>query len=399
MAQDKSLVIIDSDESTRNLVGSFVRAFPGGRVAAESGDFALGMKLARQFRPSLLMVELTADDDRIKAVEAFHYEFPSTAILATSKETSSDIVLRSMRAGASEFLKRPIDSDEAKKAVERLLRVSSAGTTASGRVIAVFSNKGGTGSSTVAVNLAVALAQVSGQGVALADFDTHGGEVSVMLNLQAPRTLADLVTGVNKLDAAVVQSTLVKHPTTGLYVLCEPERPEQMEGVTGARIHEILSHLTSSFPYVVCDLSHSFNDVSLEIFDAARNILVTTLLNLPAIRSSRRCLDVFRQLNYLRDEEKVRIVINRYVPNRDIDVSQLEETLHYPVYWKIPNDYATVIDAVNTGTPVNEVNPDSDVARSLRSMATDLCGMEMAVTENHSRSSGGLFGKLLGKKR
>jgi pilus assembly protein CpaE len=149
---------------------------------------------------------------------------------------------------------------------------------------------------------------------------------------------------------------------------------------------------------VICDLSHSFNDVSLEIFDAARNILVTTLLNLPAIRSSRRCLEVFKQLNYLRDEDKVRIVINRYVPNRDIDVSQLEETLHYPVFWKIPNDYATVIDAVNTGTPVNDVNPDSEVARSFRALAADLSGVEMAVTDNN-RASGGLFGKLLGKKR
>jgi Flp pilus assembly CpaE family ATPase len=122
------------------------------------------------------------------------------------------------------------------------------------------------------------------------------------------------------------------------------------------------------------------------------------LLNLPAIRSSRRCLEVFKQLNYLRDEDKVRIVINRYVPNRDIDVSQLEETLHYPVFWKIPNDYATVIDAVNTGTPVNDVNPDSEVARSFRALAADLSGVEVAVSDNN-RASGGLFSKLLGKKR
>ena len=398
MAQDKSLVIIDTDDSTRSLIGSFVRAFPGGRVAAESGDFNLGMKLARQFRPSLLVVELNGDEDRIKALETFHYEFPNTSIIATSGETSSDAVLRSMRAGAQEFLRRPVDSDEAKNAIDRLLRAGGMGQATGGRVIAVFSNKGGTGSSTVAVNLAVALAQVTGQSVCLADFDTHGGEVGVMLNVEAHRTLADLMTGVGKLDAAVVQSTLMKHPSSGLYVLCEPERPEQMEGVTGARIHEILQHLTGSFPYVVCDLSHSFNDVSLEIFDSARNILVTTLLNLPAIRSSRRCLEVFKQLNYLRDEDKVRIVINRYVPNRDIDVSQLEETLHYPVYWKIPNDYATVIDAVNTGTPVNDVNPDSEVAKSFRALAAELAGIEMAVA-SENRNSGGLFGKLLGKKR
>src|SRR4029077_3184128 len=134
-------------DSTGGVVGSFVASFPGGRVAAESGDFNLGMKLARQFRPSLLVVELNGDDDRIKALETFRYEFPNTAIIATSSDTGSDTVLRSMRAGAQEFLKRPVDSDEAKRPIERLLRVTGAGNAVGGRVIAVFSNKGGTGSS------------------------------------------------------------------------------------------------------------------------------------------------------------------------------------------------------------------------------------------------------------
>jgi pilus assembly protein CpaE len=289
-----------------------------------------------------------------------------------------------------------VDSSEAKRAIERLLRLTAAGAAAGGKVIAVFSNKGGTGTSTLAVNLAVALAQVTNQGVALADFDSQAGEVSLFLNLQPTRTIADLVTGQGKIDSAVVQAALVKHPS-GVYVLCEPERPEQTEGITGTRVHEVLAQLTSSFPYVVCDLSHSFNDVSLEIFDSARHILVVTLLNLPAIRSARRCLDVFRQLNYLRDEDKVRLVINRYLPSRDIDVSQLEETLHYPVFWKVPNDYATVIDAVNSGLPVHEVNADSEVARSLRGLAADLAGLEADAIQ--SDKAGGFFGKLMGRKR
>jgi pilus assembly protein CpaE len=396
VAPEKSLVIIDSDEPTRALFTTIGNALPGGRVAAESADFALGMKLARQVRPAILVVEIVPDEERLKAIERFHLEYPGTAILATSKDASTETVLKCVRSGAQEFLPRPVDSDEARKAVDRLMRVSAGAMAAGGKIIAVFSNKGGTGTSTLAVNLAVSLAQVTGQGVALADFDNQAGEVSLFLNLRPTRTIADLASGQGKLDSAVVQSALVKHPS-GVYVLCEPERPEQTEGITGPRVHEILGQLTSSFPYVVCDLSHSFNDVSLEVFDSARHILVVTLLNLPAIRSARRCLDVFRQLNYLRDEEKVRLVINRYLPNRDIDVSQLEETLRYSVSWRIPNDYATVIDAVNSGLPVHEVNPDSEVARSFRALASELAGVEIE-TEN-SRASGGLFGKLLGRKR
>jgi pilus assembly protein CpaE len=396
VAPDKSLVIIDSDDSTRAMFGSLAHALPGGRVAADSADFGLGMKLARQTRPAMLVAEVV-DDEHLKALERFHVEFPGTVILATSKNASAENVLKCVRAGAQEFLPRPVDGDEAQKAVDRLLRVLAGAGGSGGKIIAVFSNKGGTGTSTLAVNLAVSLAQVTGQGVALADFDTQAGEVSLFLNLTPTRTLADLSAGQGKLDSAVVQSALVKHPS-GVYVLCEPERPEQTESINGPRVHEILGQLTSSFPYVVCDLTHSFNDVSLEVFDTARHILVVTLLNLPAIRSARRCLDVFRQLNYLRDEDKVRLVINRYLPNRDIDVSQLEETLRYPVFWKVPNDYATVIDAVNSGLPVNEVNADSEVARSFRSLAASLAGIE-ATAEETPKATGGLVGKLFGRKR
>jgi pilus assembly protein CpaE len=327
------------------------------------------------------------------AIERFTAEFPTTAVMATAPGGDAETVLKSVRAGAKEYLSRPVEDDEIRKAVDRLFRQSGPRKAAASKVISIFSNKGGTGTSTIAVNLAVALSRVSGKDVALADFDHHAGEVSLFLNLAPSRTVADLVAGSAKLDAASVQSALVKHDS-GVFVLCEPDRPEQTEGITGPRIHESLEHLTSSFSYVVCDLSHSFNDVTLEVFDNSSNILVVTLLNLPAIRSSHRCIEVFKQLNYLQDERRVRMVVNRYLPNRDIDVAQLEETLHYPVYWKVPNDYPTVIDAVNSGLPIEEVDPDSEVAQCYRTMAADLAGIEIET----ATSSGGIFSKLLGRK-
>lgn len=396
MAQEKSLVIIDSDDSTRGMLAKLVGTLPNARVAADSADFAHGLRLVRQTRPAMVVVEV-ADEEQIRALERLHLELPAITLLVSCKDTSREMVLKCVRAGAQEFLERPVKGDEAGKAIERLLRTAGGASAGGSKLIAVFSNKGGTGTSTLAVNLAVALAQVTGQGVALADFDTQAGEVSLFLDARPTRTLADLAASKTKLDSAVVQSALVKHPS-GVYVLCGAERPEQNESIGVERLHEILEHLTGSFPYVVCDLTHSFSDASLEVFDNARHILVLTLLNLPAIRSARRCLHIFRELNYLRDEDKVRLVVNRYLPNKDIDVSQLEETLRFPVYWKIPNDYATVIDAVNTGTPIQDVNPDSEVARSLRKMAADLAGLDEEAADT-AKESGGLFGKLLGRKR
>ncbi len=394
MAEDRSLVIIEPDEKTRQRLVKIAQSLAGVTVAAESADLTLGMKLARQTRPALLVVAAEPEDEALVAIERFHADFPAVAIIASAAGNGTESVLKCVRAGAREYVPRPVADDEARRALDRVLRQLTTQKTGVSKVIAVFSNKGGTGASTVAVNLAVALSKVTGKDVALADFDRHAGEVSLHLNVRPTKTLADLVATTGKLDGMTVQSSLVKHET-GVFVLCEPERLEQTESITASRVREILEHLSSSFAYVVCDLSHSFDDVALEVFDASSTILVVTLLNLPAIRSAHRCIGVFRQLNYLRDENKVRLIVNRYMPNRDIDVAQLEETLQHPVFWKVPNDYQTVIDAVNSGMPIDEVNADSEVAHSYRRLAATLSGIEVAPA---AAQSGGIFARLLGRK-
>jgi len=395
VAEDRSLVIIEPDDKIRQQLVKVAQSLPGVSVAADSAELTLGMKLARQTRPAVLIVGMEPEEEALVAVDRFHAEIPGTAILACVKSLGeAEVLMKCVRAGAKEFMARPASEEDARRAIERLLRQLTSQKVGTSQIISVFSNKGGTGTSTVAVNLAVALSKVTSKDVALADFDRNSGEVTLHLNLRPTKTLADLAAVPGKLDGATVQSTLVKHDT-GVFVLCEPDRPEQAENINAKRVREILDHLSGSFQYVVCDMSHSFDDVALEIFDASTTILIVTLLNLPAIRSAHRCIEVFRQLNYLRDEQKVRLLVNRYLPNRDIDVAQLEDTLRHPVFWKVPNDYQTVIDAVNSGMPIEEVGGESEVAQAFRSLAGALAGVE---STNSTVQSSGLFARLLGRK-
>jgi Flp pilus assembly CpaE family ATPase len=107
---------------------------------------------------------------------------------------------------------------------------------------------------------------------------------------------------------------------------------------------------------------------------------------------------VFRQLNYLRDQEKVRLVVNRYLPQKDIGVEQLEDALHYPVYWRIPNDYANMSDAINAGLPVSEIDAEADVTKSFDRLASELAGIEAPITEE-AHTGKGFFDKLLRRGR
>jgi Flp pilus assembly CpaE family ATPase len=180
-----------------------------------------------------------------------------------------------------------------------------------------------------------------------------------------------------------------------VFVLAGPERPEQME-TSSRRVNEVLSSMREAFPYTVVDNGHGFSDVNLEVFDLADHIVVVVLLNLPSIRAAQRCLEVFRQLNYLRDQEKVKLVVNRYLPQKDIGIEQLEDALHYPVYWRIPNDYANMSDAINAGMPVAEIDSEADVTRAFDQLASDLAGVTAPVMEE-TKQGKGLLGKIFGR--
>ena len=387
MSASFTAVVIDTDDSSRSSLITQLRTMPGVKVEADAGDLQLGMKLARQVRPTLLVLEAKPLDEALAAAERFHLENPATSIFILSSDTQPNTILRSLRAGAKEFLPRPVPNVEFGAAVEKLLKQADRNAGGRGKVVAVFSNKGGVGTTSVSANLAVALSRVTGKEVALADLDLQAGDVSIFMNARPLKTLADVCAGTTRIDSAQITGALVKH-NSGVYVLAGPEKPEQTEVVKPAKVNEILTTMRDSFPFVVVDNGHGFSDVNLEVFDLADQILVVVLLNLPSIRAAQRCLDVFRQLNYLRDQEKVRLVVNRYMPQQDIGVEQLEEALHYPVYWRIPNDYANMSDAINSGMPVAEIDPESEVTKSFDQLASELAGIEVPVMEEEKAGKG-----------
>ena len=393
MSSKFTAVVIDSDDSARNSLITQLKTTPGVTVEADAPDLALGMKLARQIRPTLLVLELKPLDEALAAAERYHLENPNTTIFLTSSDSTPNTILRAMRAGAKEYLPRPVSNADLTAAVDKLMKIADR-TVGGGRnkTIAVFSNKGGVGTTSVSVNLSVALARVTGKEVALADLDLQSGDVSIFMNSRPTKTIADLCTTTGRIDSTAVTGALVRHDS-GVFVLAGPERPEQIEGIKPGRVNEVLSSMRESFPYTVVDNGHGFSDVNLEVFDLADHILVVVLLNLPSIRAAQRCLDVFRQLNYLRDQEKVKLVVNRYLPQKDIGIEQLEEALHYPVYWRIPNDYANMSDAINAGMPVADIDVESDVTRSFDSLASDLAGVAAPV-EDEKKVEKGFLNKM-----
>ena len=393
-------LLILEDEANLRATRSALDGLPGVKVLGERTDLRNGLLLARQLRPRIVLLDLPAAyEDALTAAGNFKLDAPESALFLLSNSLDPQLLLRAIRAGAQEVLKKPLDRGLLQEAIERVSRsgaARSAGGTQARSILTVFSNKGGMGVTTVAANLAVAMkTQYELGSVVLADFDQASGDAANVLGMKADRSVSDLVRA-QRLDSAALHMNLLRH-VSGISVLAQPDELSQMEMLAPAQVGEILDSLSASFEAVVVDAPHTFDEVSLEIFDRSSTILVMLELSIPSIRAARRALDVFDRLHYTSVPGRIQVVVNRYSGGREfITLAQLEETLQVRPFATIENDYRRVFASVNSGRPLCLDDPDSAAARDLSALAGKLLNRETAVkTEEQRPVRRGLFGRMV----
>jgi pilus assembly protein CpaE len=319
----------------------------------------------------------------------------STFIVGTAVRADPELMLRALRAGIHEFLQLPLVDPDFAAAIERLVRRAEADVR-NGQIFAVYSAKGGVGSTTIAVNLAYALAVAHMHGdVALADLVTGSGDVRVHLNLKPAYDRSDLVHKLDRIDSALMHSVLTAHDG-GLSVLPGTEAGELDPPLDGVSTRVIAGQLRNDFSFVVLDCERQLGEGTLAALEAADRILVVTELNVAALRSTQRILAVARRLGYR--DEKLCLVVNRYQSGEVLSATDVQDVLHHEIFWRLPNDYRTVADALTKGVPIAEHDGKSKLAASYRQLAEKLGGTSGPPTRNGSGAAGrtrlgGLFAR------
>jgi pilus assembly protein CpaE len=315
-------------------------------------------------------------------------------LIGSAPQADADLILTGMRAGVQEFLICPPDPTDFAAALDRLVR--RAGTeTQRGLVMAVFSGKGGLGTTSVAINLAYAMAvNHPTRRVALADFVVGGGDSRVFLNLKPSYDVGDLVTKMDRIDQDLLMSVL---STTdgGVWVLPASERAEVAEMLDAASSASIINHLRAHFN-VVIDCEHHMSERTLAAFDSADRIVLVTQLTIPALSSTKRTLELCERLGY--PESKIFVVVNRHHSGDIVALGDAKEVLKRDVFWRIPNDYRAFTDALTRGKPVVEKDSAAALSKSFIQLAAKLGGSSQApVAESNGADAGGgsRFGRLL----
>jgi pilus assembly protein CpaE len=301
------------------------------------------------------------------------------AIMVTT-ELTTDLLQRALRAGVKDVLQAPVDTGQLAEAVSRAaatLSYAQPSTQApspaygeadgeAGRVITVFSTKGGAGKSVIATNLGVVLAQRSEKPVVLIDADLQFGDIAVMLKLSPQHTIVDAVSALDRLDVALLGNLLVEHAPSTLLVLPAPLEPAFADQIGAAEMVRIVEILRTFCSFVVVDTPAYFNDVVLGLIEISDDVLLVAGMDIPNIKNVKIGLQTLRLLNT--PMEKLRLILNRANSKVKLDVGEVERTLGVQADALIPSD-VVVPQAVNKGEAVVLHAPKSGVSRALDELA------------------------------
>jgi pilus assembly protein CpaE len=304
--------------------------------------------------------------------------------IGTAPRAEPDLILRAMVY--------PPEPKDLATALDRLMRRTNTNGTR-GLVFALYSSKGGLGTTSIATNLTHALARSHRDGrVAIADLVVTDGDVRVFLNLKPTYDLGDLVRKLDRVDADLLNSIMTPY-RDGVWALPGPDEPEHDDLLDGSTIGTIIEHLRSHFAFTVLDCEHYMSERTLAAMDLADRILLVTQLNVAALRSTQRTLALCRRLGYSND--KTCVVINRYQSADVLTLADAAQVLKCDVFWKLPNDYRTAAAALMKGLSVAEYDGNSKLAWSYSQLAAKLAGVGEVTRNGNGRASARSLRSLL----
>ena len=388
MADEKiRVLIVDDIAETRENIRKLLQFEVDVEVVGAARTGREGIELAVQTKPDVVLMDINMPDmDGIAATEGIRAKLPYTQIIILSVQSDSNYMRRAMLAGARDFLTKPPDIDDLTSAIRRAAQMAFAekakaastmpvsgplgaargmGGLPSGKIITVYGPKGGSGSTTVTANMAVALHN-DDTPVVVVDGNLQFGDLSFFFNEQGRNNIVDLAPRGEELDREIIEDVLIDHADSGIKILAAPSKPEYAEQVTGDQFSLVLKYLKSMFSYIIIDTSTYLTDHCLAALDISDLIVVLTTQDIPALKNVRLFLGLTEALGI--NQNRVLLTLNKYDRRRSTTPEKASDIFKREFSAVIPVEEKLVIPAMDRGVPFMLQTKTHPVSRGILSL-------------------------------
>ena len=365
-----SVAVFGTDNDQRAVLQVLVDGTSVARTVCSNASLPLAandpvIRRTQGFLPDVILVDIAADTTTaaLRAIELLHQELPDSAVFAIGSMTHPQLIVNAMRAGAREYIERPTTTADLLEAFVRLTstRRKPGREGSRGKVFTIINAKGGSGATTVAVNLALALQSVH-HSTALVDLAPLG-HCALHLNLKPSFTVSDAISNLHRLDSSLLDSFMSRHDG-GLQVLAGSTVPALVEP-SAADFARLFDMMVGVFHYIVVDASSRLDSATRLVSNLAEKVLLVAHADVASLWSAGR---VAQYMGESGSRDRFALVLNRYRKVAGFNESETEAAIGAPVLWRIPNQYFAVSAAIDRGVPVIQQG-NSEIARSIIGLA------------------------------
>jgi pilus assembly protein CpaE len=328
--------------------------------------------------------------DILERIAGIRRKDEKTAIFVISSDSRAEHIVEIMKAGATEFFLKPVSLEKFSEAVEKVYESrAEGGALPRGKLYSFIGSKGGLGTSVLAVNAAVALAQRGKNKTSLFDFGLQSGDAAVLLDILPKTTISEVSKNIHRLDPAFLRNSMSRH-ATGVEFLAAPANPEESEDIRSDHAKKILELAKTVYGKVVIDCpSMSLDACTIEVLRLSDKIFIVSDLSVTAIRNASRLFKTLQKAGI--GNKRIEIVINRFVKGK-INLTEIEKSIHKSIFWLFPNDFEEVVASINRGIPLVKDDPSTSFSKNMMEFCEKLTDPQ---AKRDYRGMKGLFRKFL----
>lgn len=377
-------LVIDENLQSRELLINNLKNIKNIEILGEFESFNLGNIDFSTIDLILFDINSKNCDELVNKIVFLKSQFKNLNFISLSYEINSQMVTKILNAGANDFLLKPIFLNILEASIKKI----SQNEIKKARTITVFSQKGGVGKTSLITNLAWEIFQQTNDKICILDLNFNSQDVSAFLNTKTEYSLNNVMSNFENLNKDTLLSLIPKYKDSQIYILETKEENIIKESFTTQQITKIINSLKNIFDYIIIDTSNLINESNISIFNYTDLIILLTTTNSASIKNCLKTYELFDKINYAND--KIKLIVNRFIESEKSSL----EIIKKDIFATIPNNYLTLIDAINLGQNVGEINPQSNIAKAYKRIAQEILKIDFSNLNSKVNYNHGIFNLL-----